>query len=537
MSNITGVEKDAKWTETATGAVISTTKEATVTAPASVKFEVTNRDTSVADKVETTTTVYVKVGAAATAPTKTLTLAGALLVAPGSNNANVGKPNGTVNVYVGVDAKTSSNVAMKMLPGGEVATATYQVPAGATVTISSGAFASANKTIPVTADDGTTVVNVSLVDNSNTDTITFKMPEANLTLNMKEADKFVTADGSDNSSQVYTLKSSGGVTGTFKDGTTNEEKTLAANGEITIEHNGVFTVSETGTGNAVLNNARTKTGSADAVKGGTINLTAGNITLYSASKVTPAGTSVTLSGANNISVSANTATYVEAGVALTIAKGSFDGVLVGDADAKSGDAAALTLTLGEKDMFVSGAWKVELLSSDITAKDGDGNELASGKLVKGATGLTLVPKDANYVAVELTTGTETVAAGVANAVASVTAAKKYDAFTKVTVSADIQKVSLASPYGKPMNPELAQSAIATNGVGVKAGTSIFVTGKATPAAKDIIKFNSFEGTGESATDDINVTESIAAPDTSAAPTAIVVIGSKTVALSEGQPTP
>ena len=75
------------------------------------------------------------------------------------------------------------------------------------------------------------------------------------------------------------------MTGTFKDGTTNEEAPLTAGGEITIKNAGTFTVTSTGDGTKVIT-AKSETTVANAKGvGETISVSAANTTLYAASLV------------------------------------------------------------------------------------------------------------------------------------------------------------------------------------------------------------------------------------------------------------
>ena len=519
VSNITGVEKDAKWTETATGAVISTTKEATVTAPATVKFQVTNRDTSVENRVETTTTVYVKVGAAATEPTRTLTLGGALLV-----SSTAGVANSKVNVYAGSDGKASSNVVNKMLNGVETSTATYQIPAGKLVTISKGAFAKTDDlTIPV---DGVNVT-IDYVDGTN-DLITFTMPDKDFTLNMADADKFVNEDGSTNDTQVYVLKSVGGVTGTFKDGTTNEETPLTAGGEIAIKNAGTFTVTSTGDGTKVIT-AKYETTVADAKGvGETISVSAANTTLYAASLVRVTGTSAQAAG-GGVTVSAGTDAYVATGIELTVSGFSGNKYLIGKTDLKIGDAAtSLKVTTG-KDVYINGAHEVTL--DGVTATHSSG-AVTSGQVVASGESLTLAAPDADHVPVKLASANTNFAEAV-TAAETISGAASYASFTKVTFASKLDSTTTvefevrAGYYTSPVAID------PTKTYGFKSGAVVRVTGVAGTAG-EAIKLGTTDVLPDNANDVILA--GAATTGTSDKPTGLIQIGETALALSQGAKT-
>ena len=531
VSNITGVEKDAKWTETATGAVISTTKEATVTAPASVKFQVTNRDTSVENRVETTTTVYVKVGAAATEPTRTLTLGGAKLV-----SATIGAANTVARVYADGAGKTGTNVAAKILNNVETYTSTYQIPAGARVTITGGDYAtSASKTIPVayTKSDGTEgAVNVTLnyvSGSTNDDSIVFTMPDADFTLNMAATDKFVGEDGGDINTQVYTLKSLGNVTGNWQSSdTTKAPVPLTAGGEIITDGTGTFTVGSTGDGTKVIT-AKSKTTLTDAKGvGETISVSAANITLYAASLVTVNGANAQASG-GGVTVAAGAPAYVAADTAMTVSGFSSGKYLIGATDTKVGDAAtSLSITTGE-DVYVNGAYEVTL--DGVTATHADG-AVTTGQVVKAGESLTLAAPDANHVVVKLASPKTNFAEAVTNAEA-ISAAASYASFTKVTFASGLTNDTTvefevrAGYYTSPVAIDIAKT------YGFKSSAVVRVTGVA-GAAGEVIKLGTTDVLPDNANDVILA--GAATTSTTDKPTGLVQIGETTLALSQGSKT-
>ena len=522
VSNITGVEKDAKWTETATGAVISTTKEATVTAPASVKFQVTNRDTSVENRVETTTTVYVKVGAAATEPTRTLTLGGALLV-----SSTAGVANSKVNVYAGSDGKASSNVVNKMLNGVETSTATYQIPAGKPVTISKGAFASsASLTIPV---DGVNVT-INYVDGTN-DTITFIMPDKDFTLNMKDDDKFVNEDGGDIDTQVYVLKSIGGVAGEFTETASGEKKTLAAGGEITIAGAGTFKVTDAGTGNSVIapTTITDKYDSTGYAEGADIPIAGtANVNLYSANKVT-VGAGAGITGGATVAASSNA--YVATGVSMTSAATNL--LLAYDSDTKSGAKQATTsFTMNDdKDVWVYDALPITL--NDVTATYAGSKTVESGDYVAKSTALTLSVADAtNKVVVDTTTANTKFGEAVTSPV-TYAAAKTYSAFTKVTFGADLDTNSKFEFEVYSGNFGGGDAVDTAKTYGVRSSLTMKVTGEQAAANAIILNGTKMLNDTADGTTILAGTASVAASDT---PWGIAKVGETAMAFTQGSST-
>ena len=502
--------------------MISTTKEATVTAPASVKFQVTNRDTSVENRVETTTTVYVKVGAAATEPTRTLTLGGAKLV-----STTAGVANSKVNVYAGSDGKASSNVVNKMLNGVETSTATYQIPAGKPVTISKGAFASsASLTIPV---DGVNVT-INYVDGAN-DTITFIMPDKDFTLNMKDGNKFVNEDGGDIDTQVYVLKSIGGVAGVFTETTSKEEKTLAAGGEITIAGAGTFKVTDAGTGNSVIapTTITDKYDSTGYAEGADISIAGtANVNLYSANKVT-VGTNAAISGGAAVAASGDA--YVATGVSLTSAATNL--LLAYDSDTKSGARQATSsFTMNDdKDVWVYNALPITL--NDVTATYAGSKTVGTGDYVAEGTALTLSTADAtNKVVVDTTTANTKFGEAVTSPV-TYSAAKIYSAFTKVTFGADLDGTAKFEFEVYSGNFGGGATVDTTKTFGVQSSLTMKVTGKA--AATNAVILNGTKMLNDTAdgTTILAGTASVAAADT---PWGIAKVGETAMAFTQGSST-
>ncbi len=533
VSNITGVEKDAKWTETATGAVISTTKEATVTAPATVKFQVTNRDTSVENRVETTTTVYVKVGAAATEPTRTLTLGGVKLV-----STTIGAANSAARVYADGAGKTGTNVAAKILNNVETYTSTYQIPAGARVTITGSDYAStASKTIPVgyTKADGTTdTVNVTLnyvAGSTNNDSIVFTMPDADFTLNMAANDKFVNEDGTDNNNQVYVLKSVGGVTGEFTETSSGKKTTLAADGEITIAGAGTFKVSDAGTGNSVIapTTITNKYDSTGYAEGADISIAGtANVNLYSANKVT-VGTSAAISGGATVNASGNA--YVATGVSLTSAATNL--LLAYDSDTKSGaKQATSSFTMNDdKDVWVYNALLITL--NDVTATYAGSKTVGTGDYVAEGTALTLSTADATNKVVVDTTAANTKFGEEVSSHVTYTAAKTYSAFTKVTFGADLDKTAKFEFEVYSGNFGGGDAVDTSKTFGVQSSLTMKVTGKA--AATNAVILNGTKMLNDTA-DGTTILAGSASVATSDTPWGIAKVGETAMVFTQGSST-
>ena len=324
--------------------------------------------------------------------------------------------------------------------------------------------------------DGLTVTVTGAATGTN-DQIDFNLSK-DATLYLKTKNTF---DGTP--TKQYSIKSEGGVAGTFAySDSAKGTVELAANKTILISGAGTFTVSDTGVGNSVLKDVKKGT----TAEGNTITIAGtANVTLYSANKVTVAGTNAQVSGTGVAAIKATNTTpvaaYVATGVELTVAENSttaLGGFLKFDnEDTKAGaKMTGTTFTMNdEKDVYVYGAHKVEL--DGVTATYGTNGTVSDGDYVAEGTALALAAANSYEVVVTIAAANDVVGVS-AGTTATISTATSFASFTKVDGSAldDTATVQAMNEILEGSGTKITLNS--TNKiVGVKAGTKLIVLGK------------------------------------------------------------
>ena len=527
--SVTGVAESAKWTNLSEKLTLANNNgPVTVLAPASkdddavkLMFQVTNRDNSVKDEIRTEEKVYVNIVAKDTTGSQepggtkyTLTLVGDSTFIESDGTA-------LVDVFAG-SAGVNGTAGTQLINGAAKKVQTYQVTGGANVTV----LVKANTTNLVTASKTVTVDGLAIAaknDTTNGDSLSFTMPNSNLTLNVSTADTFV----SDKAPTVtYSVTLHEGITGTYKESATaKESKPLnAASGETAgvtqVPDGAVITI--TGLEGAVAIAQGTPLAVAGATtyaEGGTLPISADSVELWAA-------TEVTLDARTKVAAPAldkNTSYYVPVGTELTPEKDTGSDtytafIAVTGADTKASTTEGAFTVSGKDKIWVYAAYELTLAEGlKITIDDKD---FTGTVYVDYDTEVTPIAS-ANQIAVEKTAPGQVY--GTEFAAAKLTADTELLAMTKVTLTGS--KITKATWFSSESGDKKDIATVTADDVviGVLASEKITAVGTTTTAGKKI----SVTAAGDAPT----ITEEVAADGTNAA-TATFVVGTGAITVTE-----
>ncbi|WP_304964567.1 S-layer homology domain-containing protein [uncultured Oscillibacter sp.] len=528
--SVTGVAESAKWTNLSEKLTLANNNgPVTVLAPASkdddavkLMFQVTNRDNSVKDEIRTEEKVYVNIVAKDTTGgqepdgTKyTLTLVG------DSTFINATSGAAQVDVFAG-SAGVAGTAGTQLINGAAKKVQTYEVTGGADVTV----LVKAAATDLVTASKTVTVDGLAIAaknDTTNGDSLSFTMPNSNLTLNMSAPDTFV----SDKAPTVtYSVTLHEGITGTYKESATaTESKPLNAAsdkgaGVTQVPNGAVITI--TGLEGAVAIARGTPLAVAGATtyaKGDTLTISAASVELWAATEVELDAKTKVASPA----ISASGDVYVPIGTELTPEKAAAGDsytafIAVTGANTKASTTEGAFTVSGKDKIFVYAAYELTLAEGlKITI---DGKDFTGTVYVDQDTQVTPV-SSTDLIAVEKTAAGQVY--GTEFTAAKLTADTELLAMTKVTLTGN--KITKATWFSSESGDKKDIATVSNKDVviGVLANEKITAVGKTTTAGTKI----SVTAAGSAPT----ITEEMAADNTSAA-TATFVVGTEAITVTE-----
>lgn len=530
--SVTGVAESAKWTNLSEKLTLANNNgPVTVLAPASkdddavkLMFQVTNHDNTVKDEVRTEKKVYVNIVAKDTTGgqepggTKyTLTLVG--------DGTFINSTSGValVDVFAG-SAGVAGTAGTQLINGAAKKVQTYEVTGGADVTV----LVKTNSTNLVTASKTVTVDGLAIAAKNDTtggDSLSFTMPNSNLTLNMSAVDTFV----SDKAPTVtYSVTLHEGITGTYKESSTaTESKPLnAASGEtagVTQVPNGAV-ITITGLEGAVAIDQGTPLVTTSAA--GHNWAKDANITINNASVELWAATEVELDAKTKVTSPAlakSTSYYVPVGTELTPEKDSGSDnytafIAVTGANTKASTTEGAFTVSGKDKIFVYAGYELTLAEGlKITI---DGKDFTGTVYVDQDTTVTPI-SSTDLIAVEKTSAGQVY--GTEFTAAKLTADTELLAMTKVTLTKD--KIAKATWFSSESGDkkDIATVASANVVIGVLAGEKITAVGKTATANTKI----SVTTAGTAPT----ITEEVAADGTNVA-TATFVVGTEAITVTE-----
>ena len=529
--SVTGVAESAKWTNLSEKLTLANNNgPVTVLAPASkdddavkLMFQVTNRDNSVKDEIRTEEKVYVNIVAKDTTGgqepggTKyTLTLVG--------DGTFINSTSGValVDVFAG-SAGVAGTAGTQLINGAAKKVQTYEVTGGADVAV----LVKAAATDLVTASKTVTVDGLAIAaknDTTNGDSLSFTMPNSNLTLNMSAPDTFV----SDKAPTVtYSVTLHEGITGTYKESATaTESKPLnAASGEtagVTQVPNGAV-ITITGLEGAVA----IAQGTPLAVASATTYAKDANITISSASVELWAATQVTLDAKTKVvspAISASDNVYVPIGTELTPEKAtagdSYTAFIAVTGTKKAATTEGAFTVSGKEPIKVYAAYKATLADGLKTTIDG--TDYTGTFYVDQDTSITVVASSSDQIAVAKTAMGQVY--GEEASAGKLTKDTEFLAMTKVILTdGKVAKVTWFSQESGDVKDVTAAPSGSDKTVGVLAGEKITVVGTTTTAGTTM-SLTASDGT-------VEITEETASNGKNAA-SATFKVGSAAITVTE-----